>query len=171
MIVDGRRSLVKLLVAYYERYAIMVSVEIQPEDISMTPIEIYDEIERVILEEPKRIYMDTYTVNPKNIDEADRPACNTVGCIAGWAVAIGKNKIGKLHRVKDIPDKAVKLLGIDYDMAHRLFHYYPDYEYVAVAGTKAYAKAVVKHMEEFRQGIPHLKHPAKSKAKGKKRGK
>ncbi len=119
----------------------------------LTPRQIFDKIEAMILEEPKRIRMEGFAYDPSQLPEDQLPACRTVGCIGGWAVAIGLNKIGKLHEVNKLGGKAQKLIDLDDLEAQRLFYKFPPGHW----GTKEYADAVVAHMEEFRKDVPHLK--------------
>ncbi len=121
---------------------------------TLTPIEIFDQIEIMILEEPKRIRMEYFAFNPDEIPDDERPACNTVGCIGGWAVAIGLKRMGaKLWATAGVEYKAQELLELDEVQAERLFYEFPR----ELPGTQAYAKAVVAHMEKFRKSVPHLR--------------
>ncbi len=121
---------------------------------SMTPIEIFDEIEAMILEEPKRIRMELFRFYMTDLPEDQRPACGTVGCIAGWAVAIGLNVRGeKFEKVVEIEDMAQDFLDLNDRQTVRLFYEFPEEPW----GTKEYAEAVVAHMEEFRKSVPHLR--------------
>ncbi len=120
----------------------------------LTPIEIFDQIEAMILEEPKRIRMEGFAFRPREIPDSERPACDTVACLAGWAVAIVHDKRGEeLWNFCGIPEEAQKLLGLNALQMLDLFYEYPDGRY----GTKAYAEAVVAHMEKFRNSVPHLR--------------
>lgn len=122
----------------------------------LTPRELFDEIERVILEEPKRIRMGDYVYHPINLRPEETPACGTVACIAGWAVALGSDLRGEELRHKFTERAAEVLLCLDGSQAVSLFYHYPPQR----PGTRAYAEAVVAHMERFRNGVPHLARPA-----------
>ncbi len=115
---------------------------------------LYNSVIEHILEEPKRINMNSWALNPDLVDEDMRPQCNTVGCFAGWAYFLSeKVKDGELHRVDsmNIEDTAQAALGLTVEQAGRLF--YPSswprqwrlrrdrYE----AGTPKYAKVVADY--------------------------
>lgn len=91
-----------------------------------------------ILEEPKRVHMQNWLIGGYELESRLRereeyeksewsstptflpwvaPKCNTVGCIAGWAVAERNaiNKKGRFFTVDTVEEDAAKLLSIPAD--------------------------------------------------------
>jgi hypothetical protein len=69
-------------------------------------------IQKVMREEPRRVYMGEWLVQGKDnirhrfAEDFNAPTCNTVGCIAGWGKVLAK------PRSKEDPDTLMaKLLG------------------------------------------------------------
>lgn len=66
------------------------------------------EIKDRILEEPRRLSMGDWILtdqSPDDIRPALMPSCNTVACIAGWAVLLTHSRISAVH----IPDLAKQI--------------------------------------------------------------
>ena len=75
-----------------------------------------------ILEEPKRLNMMRF-INRKGDGwpiYGEYPECGTMGCIAGWAVALSTDELVKYN---DIQDRAAKLLGLNPAQQNVLFFY------------------------------------------------
>lgn len=102
------------------------------------------------------------------------PACNVVGCLAGWTVTLTKTDeksdvplIDQLedegylmihdgeHTWTEVKEAASEILGLNEDEANRLFepHMWPtDFKYeleTLKPGTTKYAKLVVKRVQHF----------------------
>ena len=105
-------------------------------------VKLLREIKNAILEEPRRLSMDTWMGKAYNfLPNKDKAPCGTVACIAGHAVLINKlNEAGKTFNARRfvlalvnqydsfelgcdyVEDKAVELLCLTKDQADRLFH-------------------------------------------------
>lgn len=85
-------------------------------------VELLQKIKQAILEEPRRIDMTSWALHPLSVENP--PACNTVACIAGWAVALTNNLRGKaLSGFEDgIEYTAEKYLDLPYPFSRRLFY-------------------------------------------------
>lgn len=124
---------------------------------------LYDSVIKSILEEPKRIDMGIYALTELQIRNRfnSPPKCNTVGCFAGWAVALDQGLRGNelaLH-YPFICNEATKFLGLTSSEAFTLFHtnHWPnEYQnrlYATESGTKEYARAVADFALKFRAKI------------------
>ena len=128
-------------------------------------IELLEKIRKHILEEPKRINMKTWIINPfiqteklsvlKKKNKA--PSCNTVGCIAGWTQQLSSK--GKIKRFDlEIAREELRLTNNE---ANRLFllrdmsilyHWPPYFEEELKKtnpGTRAYARIVSARIKHF----------------------
>ncbi len=124
---------------------------------------LYDRVVAHILEEPKRLDMDSYAYYDWEIRAMGNkaPSCNTVGCFAGWAVALKKRWRGEAlsRHYNEMPHLAQELLGLTCDEGLVLFHpsKWPDEAREALnsqrSGTKRYAKLVAKFANEFKSKI------------------
>lgn len=114
-------------------------------------------VKSIIREEPKRMNMSTYGLNVRRGSYSyPRPACNTVGCFAGWiSIAAGKG-------IPDGRNNALTLLGND-----KIFGGLIDYNTVGGGGqdvfnsgwgdacgrtkpgTRAHARAVLARITHF----------------------
>jgi hypothetical protein len=116
-----------------------------------------------ILEEPRRIWMSVWKkdadqklsseyekgwlVPPTILTENERPPCNTVGCIAGWATTLAGKDFGSEYQ-------AAKLLELDIDQKTKLF-YVPNwpsdfqYAYRHAQDAKERADAVARRIDHF----------------------
>jgi hypothetical protein len=115
-----------------------------------------------ITEEPKRLNMVSWVRKKSDTPKDQRPACDTVACVAGWAVAVAEGwNYTKLYKNRGaIESMARDLLGLDPDFASaayggKLFypiewpHEWRSRLYRYEAGTKAYAKVVASYAREF----------------------
>ncbi len=124
---------------------------------------LYDRVVAHILEEPKRLDMESFAYSVWGIKElGDKaPSCNTVGCFAGWAVALKKKWRGGQLAIHygAIPNLAQEFLGLTPDERFILFHptRWPDEDREALyghkVGSKAYAKVVAEFAKEFKANI------------------
>lgn len=107
-----------------------------------------------IMEEPKRCDMDYWMLRGITMrqckDEDHRPACGTVGCIAGWIkVLSGSEETDSAYRV------ASGLLGLTGHKGDSLFYInswpagYRNRIDGEVAGTPKYAQVVADRIEDF----------------------
>lgn len=78
-------------------------------------VELLLKIKAHILEEPLRIYMDTWAVRGRQFEamRLQEPKCHTTGCISGWAAFL----MGEF----DVVDR-YDILDIDRLLASKLFH-------------------------------------------------
>lgn len=117
-------------------------------------VELLREVQKVILEEPKRFDMRTfaYRMDPK---EERSPQCGTIGCIAGWAVIL-------THKIPRKPNAQMPNIGRPHGAealdltdveALRLFYVeeWPDKFSVAYKadGSKKSAKVAVARINHF----------------------
>ncbi len=139
----------------------------------MTPEKLFDKIEAAILEEPKRINMNDWAFDPDTFKRRDLPACKTVGCIAGWACAIGLRLKGKKlwDRLPKLSAAATKLLALDAYERDTLFLSgdwpieWQEKLNTRATGTKAYAQVVVDYIRWWRaenRPIANIAKPDKS---------
>ncbi len=117
---------------------------------------LFREIQKAILEEPKRIFMSAWCLPLKEVPKAQRPSCGTIACIAGWACIFGgKAKDGKTLGKLWIPVVARDLLGIDQNQSAKLFHVgdwpseWRSKLWAVDSGTRAYAKVVADYIGHF----------------------
>lgn len=86
-------------------------------------VELLRAIKQHILEEPKRINMSHWLLtgydSMRHLQEFERPACNTVGCIAGWACFLTGNTEASAC---DVPEEGRRLLGLTNQAADKLFY-------------------------------------------------
>ena len=87
-------------------------------------IKLLRKVQRAILREPKRYAQQAYTKENLSIEDQSQYVCNTVGCIAGWAVAIDRGLLDNLGELSTIPIslEAENLLGLRNYENYRLFH-------------------------------------------------
>lgn len=110
-----------------------------------------------ILEEPRRIHMEQWLIKgSKYINmilgrQRGAPACNTVGCIAGWTAQLSESKAESW----DCASVAVRKLKINYAQTKLLFHVenWPEDLQIKIGkyrnGTKSYAKVVAQRIDRF----------------------
>lgn len=78
--------------------------------------ELLAEIRQIILEEPKRYDQNMWLLTGAIGERA--PACGTVGCVAGWAVALKADEVPAWYLVAE---KAQEILGLGSEEAGELF--------------------------------------------------
>lgn len=112
------------------------------------------QIARLIVEEPKRYNQGSWIAVKGNTDHALEglpekgfPACNTVGCAAGWVCALTMQEPPNYW---DVEDMAAEILGLDDDfvIAWELFD---EDACGPKPQTKAHALRGAKHIEKFRK--------------------
>jgi hypothetical protein len=115
------------------------------------------EIERIILEEPKRYNQhETLLLEKRDGDgtsdglyeeeKVEYPSCGTIGCVAGWVVALKRRRP---ERVPDVIAVADEILGLRDYQSSELFS-----SYAAGVGkpqTGAHARGGAKHIRKFRR--------------------
>jgi hypothetical protein len=121
----------------------------------------FEDLKRRILQEAELVNMGVY-LDP--LEGQDGEICGTIGCIAGHACMMehGRNlkwerdaynwslPIPKVGGVRiDAEDAAQKILGLTYKQAMILFLQWPQYVEDETPGTRLYAKAVVRWIDEF----------------------
>jgi hypothetical protein len=110
-------------------------------------VKLLRKVQKHILAEPKRVNMGTFIYRKK--DEPDMcekwPACGTVACIAGWAVTLSQKKEMNYNA---IPERARRLLGLDWEQANYLFYDRPCMV-MATPQTAAHAQQTAKLIDHF----------------------
>jgi hypothetical protein len=122
---------------------------------------------KVITEEPKRVYMPRWIIKGTRALRAtltargdaskpelvDGPACQTVGCIAGWVVTLARETPQTPVNSRDVEGKARVLLGATYaasmDDIDALSDLFGRTDISAGYGTKAYAREVVRYIKAY----------------------
>lgn len=112
------------------------------------------DVQRVILAEPTRVNMGVFTAPADDVARINRrPACNTVGCFAGWVNVLS---VGRLAAMNADDFQAENLLGHDlnYRLPTGLQHYVfngggGDACGTTDPGTPAHARAVVRRIDGF----------------------
>lgn len=135
------------------------------------------EVKAIILAEPLRVRMDDWASD--EFESPLRPACDTVACLAGWTVAMGRIQTGACQfedgvdilagYCGDFAIDAQLILGLNAEQARRLFYVglwpdefkAPEHDYRSdmfadwpVAGnlqpqTAAYAELVARCIDHF----------------------
>lgn len=119
-----------------------------PKSRAKTAYSLLSEIRALIIAEPKRYNQrDTLAIlggpNDDHYATDDYPACGTIGCVAGWAVAL---KAQRPNRVIEVLPYAQRLLGLDAAQNYELFNSF------AAAGesrTPDHANAGAAHIAAF----------------------
>jgi len=107
------------------------------------------EIARLIVEEPKRYNQHGWLQREQDrsqMQPVEYPSCGTVGCVAGWVVALKAKRRPNYFRTGD---KAADILGLDVDQHDELFG-------SSAAGetdrqTPEHAEAGASHIRRFMQ--------------------
>lgn len=132
---------------------------------------LFDKVIDHILEEPKRLDMDSfaYTVYEITALGSKAPSCGTVACFGGWAVALSKRWDAKRlsEQYGMIPDLAGDALGLT--SLERYVLFYPNHWparwteklYDHKQGSKAYAKVLANFATEFKAAIKANRKEAK----------
>lgn len=87
-------------------------------------------VQLAILREPKRYAQEVWKKVELKPDVLDNYACNTVGCIAGWACAIELGLVDNIEALnqktsgfqRSISDRAQKALNLGYHEQNKLFY-------------------------------------------------
>lgn len=127
-------------------------------------VELLLKIKAAVLEEPLRLNMNRWVINPAAqayYQNGGVPPCNTVACLAGWAVALTKNLRGKalfdFHNElgTNIESEASELLNLSDSSRQALFYVqnWP-YEFAdrlthARGGTPEYARITADRIDHF----------------------
>ncbi len=114
-------------------------------------------IQAEILKEPRKMNMEIWRMPIDCIPEKRRPPCNTVGCIAGWAVALDKKLTSQqFYKIANIVELGLEALGLkDWFEGKKLFYpaYWPIKYYNQLQkfnyGTKKYAEVVARRINHF----------------------
>lgn len=126
-----------------------------PKSKAKTAYGLLSEIRQIILDEPKR-YDQRYTLTIGAACEIgygfEAPACGTVGCVAGWTVALrGRRRNG------GVCARAARILGLSEQQGYDLFDAY-------AAGRRddvwSHAERGAQHIAKFQE-----KYAAQLKAK------
>ncbi len=114
-----------------------------------TPVGILRHVARLILDEPKRFYQELFLVKgqpgQKSISNHRFPACGIIGCVAGWVVVA----TGREHSEASVCSMAASALGLDRFQTFELFRGVALDSCLSADGTKAYARAGVRHIAKF----------------------
>lgn len=117
-----------------------------PTSKAKTAYALLSEIRRVILAEPKRFDQTTWLETKTRRMFVDTfPACNTVGCVAGWVVALTHERPCSFWKTEAA---AINVLGIDGGQAFELF------DAKSVTGksqTLAHAESGAAHIAAFQR--------------------
>ena len=117
-----------------------------------TAYELLGEIRKIILEEPKR-YDQTDTLFHCDASDPLAPACGTIGCVAGWVVALKAPKTHRMH----VLEAAARILGIHKYDSWMLFD---SDQARGKPQTYSHARSGAAHIARFMK-----KHEAQLKAK------
>ena len=132
--------------------------------------DLLDDVCKVIAEEPKRYDQNRWGVTgwrARRIYPAEElPACGTVGCRAGWIVALtdGRQGLDRAVRRFDVRDTAIRILGVKPSDVRRLFDA-SSVRNELCQGTPEYAAAGVRGLRRFMR-----KHRARLKRRSFTRG-
>ena len=125
-----------------------------PKSRAKTAYGLLSEVKRLIVEEPKR-YDQTIFLSRLGdmwLEPNDYPACGTIGCVAGWVVAI---KCERILPTYQIAEKATKILGLSPEQADELMESCALENYtkkeLPTEGTRAYAKLGARHITRFQK--------------------
>ena len=111
------------------------------------------DIAKIIVAEPKR-YDQTNWIARKGTQRGDNsyaefPACGTVGCVAGWVVALAGPRNTSPDRVEKV---AEKILGLDGWDSMELFDANAAGSWMVTSPqTLEHAEAGAKHIQKFRK--------------------
>lgn len=130
---------------------------LMPKSNAKTAYGLLSEIRRIILAEPKRYdQTDTLRLRKNEISELTReedwPSCGTVGCVAGWTVALKR----RTPVFGQILATASNILGLNEDQSEDLF------SGIAAGhsgiGTARHARKGAAHIAKFqRRNVGQLK--------------
>lgn len=114
-----------------------------------TAYDLLTKVCEVITEEPKRYNQGRWLRRERG---RSAPACGTVGCVAGWCVALVDSTVIDDRRAP-IGDRAMNILGIDEDQRMELFagDAVADFPLIQGQGGHLYARAGVRHIRRFQE--------------------
>ncbi len=134
-----------------------------PKSKAKTAYGLLSEVRRIILEEPQRYNQSLYLVYGQEalsrafwVPPDQRPSCGTVGCVAGWVVALKGDTTLTCYSVLH---EAGRILGLSDKQAAPLFAYTSVPTRREVGGVK-HAEYGEKHIAKFQK-----RHAAQLKAK------
>lgn len=126
-----------------------------PRSRARTAYELLSEICKLIIAEPLRYDQGSYIIRPDDVRYRTRqfPACNTIGCVAGWVCTL---RLKDRFSYVDIVDLATGILGLNPSQTKELFAAAPDIFWngfcdMIPAQTKEHAEAGVKHIKAFQK--------------------
>lgn len=137
-----------------------------PRSNAKTAYGLLEAVKRVVLDEPKRLDMGVVCLRgeaalaedflPRGLKKRRVPGCGTVGCIAGWSLAL-KGRIGVTENNGSDTNTAATLLGLDCEQERELF-WAKDLTNAKNKQTLAHARATVEHITTFQKKYePQLK--------------
>ncbi len=109
-------------------------------------VELLRRVQTAILEEPRKLNMNVWMEKVPG-RHPNPPPCGTVGCIAGWAVALGAPEKRYLEDFRSYADEASALLGLDEGCGSGLFYYAPSVR--LSPGTLPYAEDVAARIDTY----------------------
>lgn len=121
-----------------------------PKSRAKTAYGLLTEIENIAAVEPKRIAMRVCLLRGRylsNYSSYDKPACQTVGCIAGWTYVLTHTANVNEFNLADT-DHAGTILGLTCEQQQELF--YPNLTCDKDQQTRSHAHAVIKHIRAFK---------------------
>lgn len=108
------------------------------------------DVQRTVLAEPLRVNMRTFTEDVS--EEAEAPACGTVGCFAGWVNVLSRGRMAALG-LDDAAATALLGESLNYAIPGGLGYMFNagggDRCGRTTPGTKAHARAVSNRIEGF----------------------
>lgn len=118
------------------------------------PIELLKEVVKVIRAEPLRYRQSAWLYNTSDFHPSDpKPACNTVGCVAGWVAALTRTGNQLPQDGAAVHRQAATALRLTPDQQMILFDARPNDRFDRLTpGTRAYVEAGVAHIETFMRG-------------------
>ncbi len=121
-------------------------------------VKLLDKVIEHMEAEPKRANMDTWL---DENEQAYHHPCHTVGCIAGWTVALKKGRkkaVAGSRYWENIQSDAKKLLRITHDQAQELFlpgnwpsKFQERMDKSKGPGTKSYVKVIKARIKAFQK--------------------
>lgn len=114
-----------------------------------------DDVKKVVLEEPRRVWMDNWKANIdyvcKMTGAKKGPACGTIGCISGWVTFLkpDANQSAMSGENVLVPNDGSDERRNLRDVLHTDLFY--DTEVDAKYGTKKYATIVAKRITAFQK--------------------
>src|SRR5678815_3817725 len=129
-----------------------------PKSTAKNAYELFEDVCKVILEEPKRYNQSTWVEQLRVHADVDRKeefaACGTMACIAGWMAILKRGRTVFRNNV-EIADKAHRLVNPSYDAPFEVVRGLDDLFNGGLIdpdidpGTKRYAQAGVREIKRF----------------------